>query len=125
MTLEMPDFIGFAIRTFLRGSNPPLPTNKGLQETADPFVLLGNTRVYNITVIRGYRQWNIPGLLRKSSNTSCSACVNALTTFLVPVYLRLSSFIALVHGLFLITPSRIATLSIMERTTFMLYSNMY
>lgn len=36
----MPDFVGLAMRTILRGSNPPLPTNKGLQETADPFVLL-------------------------------------------------------------------------------------
>ena len=35
----MPDFTGFAMRTFLRGSNPSLSTNKGLQETADPFVL--------------------------------------------------------------------------------------
>ena len=39
MTLEMPDFTGFAMRTFLRGLNPSLPTNKGLQDTADPFVL--------------------------------------------------------------------------------------
>ena len=45
ITLEMPDFTGFAMRTFLRGSNPSLPTNKGLQETADPFVLLINTCV--------------------------------------------------------------------------------
>lgn len=28
------------------GSNPSLPTNKGLQETADPFVLPGKARVY-------------------------------------------------------------------------------
>ena len=41
----MPDFIGFAMRTFLRGSNPSLPTNKGLQVTADPFVLLIKTCV--------------------------------------------------------------------------------
>ena len=54
MTLEMPDFIGFAMRMFLRGSNPSLPTNKGLQETADPFVFLekpvftGLTQIYQL-----------------------------------------------------------------------------
>ena len=42
----MPDFVGLVMRTILRGSNPSLPTNKGLQDTADPFVLPGKARVY-------------------------------------------------------------------------------
>ena len=43
---QTPDFIDFAIMAFLHGSNPPLPTKKGLQVTADPFVLHGKARVY-------------------------------------------------------------------------------